>query len=467
MGAGFQIQIINATPFCMKSTGSHSYQMEWNPIGEIAANSYAQFYGELNYSGYTIDDAADAGYTLADLGNLGSLEFNIHVQVGGINNLPSPFPGASDNTGYGVIVQWKSIPNGFFVFPPIDVNNNSSVGWIHDGVVSIGVGYFPENVQEKIPIYPTPNYGSGNFGDDLTALRPSVKHWASNWMELFAPCIQNLSLQELTLPGTHNSGTYPSGGWVQTQYLSIQEQLEQGVRSLDLRLIVKGSGNDRFQLVHGGYTFNLTLMNVLDQINNYLSKNLKEIVILDFHQFESQWSEQDYQDFESIIMDNLGKISIDSSEYLKPLSDIWNDSGRIVIGSREMNGSLQGNVKFWSNSVDQRWCGNSVTTWSSVQNYMQDELNKLDKPKDNLWSLMAQYNSMAEFGTPAYVPKEISNFFSGLNGIKSNIIAVDWWNRLNSGLSGESKIPNFSALINTLPLNIIKGYRKKNNIKLW
>lgn len=507
MGAGFNIQIINATPFTMKNTSLHSYQMEWNPVSEIEANTYAQFYGEFSYGGYTIDDAADASYKLVDLGNLGSLEFNIHVQVGGINNLPSPYSGVSADTGYGVIVQWKSIPEGFFVFPTPDVNNNSPVGWIHDGVVSIGIGYFPGTAQQKISNYPTPEYGGGNCVDDLTALRPSVKHWASNWIELFAPCIENLTLQELTLPGTCNSGAYLSA---EIQSLSIQDQLEQGVRVLDLGLEVNGSDDDRFQIYSG-----LTLTNVLNQINDYLygkksiipgfdsfgfgpgpqgmtfddsnSPKSKEIIILDFSLVNGNWSEKDYQDVTNLITSKLGKSIIQRDQKSKTLSDIWKTQGRVIVSvhcfDRSMTDWLQSNTQFWIDSIELHCCDTNAKSWSGVQADMQEELNNVDKAKDNLWALMIQY--YPNIYEPAYVPKEISKFFSGLNGIKSNIIYVALWDYIksdvfqdNGTLSGivnsiapnnsmENRIPNFSTLINAVPLNIMKGYRKKNNLNLW
>jgi 1-phosphatidylinositol phosphodiesterase len=66
------------------------------------------------------------------------------------------------------------------------------------------------------------------------------------------------------------------------------------------------------------------------------------------------------------------------------------------------------------------------------------------------------------------VPKELSSFFAGLNGIKSNIIATDWWNRVNTSTGQlETNVNNFSALINAIPLNILKGYRRANNLSLW
>ncbi len=475
MGAGFRIQIVNATPFTLTLGDHYSYQMEWNPIPQISPNSCQEFYAEFKETlgQYSIDDKSNANYLIEGWNDF---NFWIDAKKTGVDNLR-----LESESGYGVSIEWQNIPDGFFVFPTPDTNNHSSIGWIHDGVVSLGIGYFPNHSQSRISPYPTPNYGDGILNTEKTALKPSVKHWANNWMELFAPCLENLCLNELTIPGNHDAGTYAASGitqsWVQTQYLSIEQQLQQGARALDLRLIIgEGSGDDRFELSHGGHTFDLTLVNVLNQINSFLQSTSQEIIILDFHDFEEHWDTQDYQDVANLIIKTIGSDKlIPPSGISQPLKEIWKTSGRVVVGSREfpdnMSGWLQENTPFWNNSVEQHWCGTSMTTWSNVSNYLQQEIDNISQPKNWLWSLMAQYNYIATGGVPglpANIPQELSSFFAGLNGLKSNIIATDWWNRVNSTFGQvETDIPNFSTLINAVPLNILKAYRKANNLSLW
>src|SRR5580698_4889881 len=140
MGAGFKVQIINATPHNLTRTYTHSYQMEWNPVERVGANGYDQFYGEFKETvgSYSIDDAADATYTLD---GVHGFEMKIHVKKKGVSGLPSPNP--PSESGYGVLVEWVNIPAGVAVYPPPDAGSFSSVGWIHDGVVTIAVGQFP------------------------------------------------------------------------------------------------------------------------------------------------------------------------------------------------------------------------------------------------------------------------------------------------------------------------------------
>jgi 1-phosphatidylinositol phosphodiesterase len=82
---------------------------------------------------------------------------------------------------------------------------------------------------------------------------------------------------------------------------------------------------------------------------------------------------------------------------------------------------------------------------------------------------MSQYNyNFQHLGKPVNLPIEVSQFFAGENGLRSNIIDTDWWNRVNfSPFQGEVDIPNFSALINAVPLNLLKGYRHTNGLPLF
>ncbi len=479
MGAGFKIQIVNASPYRLTRTYSNSYQMEWNPTEHVASNACEQFYGEFQETTFkhSIDDGADATYCLDGVARFA---MKIHAKKKDVDGLPSPNP--PSESGYGVLVEWENIPDGLAVYPPPDAANRSAVGWIHDGVVTIALGHFPGASQRRVPAYPTPRYGAGGLDDDLSALKPSVKHWAKNWMELYRPFLDRLKLTELTLPGTHDAGTYPAGGisqpWVQTQYLSLQQQLQQGIRALDIRLQVAArSGDSRFQFCHGDVSIDLSLVDCLKQVVAFLNETSNEVIVLDFHSFEQTWTERDLHDLAMLLQRVLGERLIPSSMQGKELGEILRGPGRVVVGMGKYSGGvppavltwLQNNTVFWVNAVEQHWCGTSVTSWDHVKEYMSSELQKVAVPKDHLWALMAQYNyAVPSTGKPANVPVEISQFFAGEHGLRANIIDTDWWNRVNFGpFHGETSIANFSALINAVPLNILKAYRRANGLPLF
>lgn len=100
-------------------------------------------------------------------------------------------------------------------------------------------------------------------------------------------------LTELSLPGTHDSGTYPGigGPLAQTQTMNIGEQLESGIRYLDIRvkyvdpatLIGCAGISTRCQVMvfHGGVQMNLYFeRDVLRPTVSFLKNNPSEIVIM-------------------------------------------------------------------------------------------------------------------------------------------------------------------------------------------
>jgi 1-phosphatidylinositol phosphodiesterase len=62
----------------------------------------------------------------------------------------------------------------------------------------------------------------------------------------------NVSLKDLTIPGTHDSGTAKiAPGYGHTQNFSIDEQLEHGIRFLDIRLVNDTVNKNNLKLWHG------------------------------------------------------------------------------------------------------------------------------------------------------------------------------------------------------------------------
>ncbi|KAG7364553.1 hypothetical protein IV203_037755 [Nitzschia inconspicua] len=74
------------------------------------------------------------------------------------------------------------------------------------------------------------------------------------WTEIYGPIIHQLPLNKLCLVETHDSGTFRMKSpivapWATTQHATIEEQLQGGVRVLDLRLGCDGP--QTYLLVHG------------------------------------------------------------------------------------------------------------------------------------------------------------------------------------------------------------------------
>lgn len=115
------------------------------------------------------------------------------------------------------------------------------------------------------------------------------------------------SVSMLSIPGTHNSGTYQCKGFIkfcfisQCQSWTINDQLRSGIRFFDLRVTMKGSStivNHKIINFHN-------LENVLEEISSFLRKKPSEFVILSFQGDNGKVSEANLKEM-------LKKHQIDS-----------------------------------------------------------------------------------------------------------------------------------------------------------
>lgn len=133
----------------------------------------------------------------------------------------------------------------------------------------------------------------------------------SRWMENLPNEKQLCPLKDLVIPGSHDSATFfldqdmeigpdesPTiqmlgsvfgkvaksvvHSWSVTQSMSIYEQLLSGIRYLDLRVAYRAQ-DKQIRILHGLYGW--TIEEVLAEINRFVEKYPKEIIILDFNHF--------------------------------------------------------------------------------------------------------------------------------------------------------------------------------------
>jgi len=98
--------------------------------------------------------------------------------------------------------------------------------------------------------------------------------------------LQDKHLYEIVIPGTHDSGTegFPTISPSRTQVYKINEQLEGGVRFLDMRLAYN-SVEDNFHVVHGtDVASNLNFDTVVKWCNDFLSLNPTETIVMSIKQ---------------------------------------------------------------------------------------------------------------------------------------------------------------------------------------
>jgi hypothetical protein len=186
----------------------------------------------------------------------------------------------------------------------------------------------------------------------------SIANAEDDWMKQSAENIANRKLRELILPGTHNSGT--SGinsnseitddmdarlrtwinldpmkithlsNWSITQKLNIDEQLDLGIRYIDLRLCKSTKGE--FVTCHS--LSGLSLETIFEQIESFLKNpnHDKELLLLDFnHVYEIKNADIDTlaMKIKKRFGDKIASSNVFHSK--NTLADFWDAKKQIII----------------------------------------------------------------------------------------------------------------------------------------
>lgn len=88
-------------------------------------------------------------------------------------------------------------------------------------------------------------------------------------------------VSQMSLPGTHDAGAYSTSSLgstiAQTQYISIEEQLDAGIRLFDFR---PKYNNGEFDIAHGLITLDVTYDEVMDMAVKWLAEHPTEFIII-------------------------------------------------------------------------------------------------------------------------------------------------------------------------------------------
>jgi 1-phosphatidylinositol phosphodiesterase len=112
----------------------------------------------------------------------------------------------------------------------------------------------------------------------------------SDWMKAIS---DYASISGLSIPGTHDTCTSSIPGWyyfgyVTTQNMGIDDQLQHGIRFLDIRCRLIGNG---FAIHHGSVYLGLDFQEVINQCRSFLSAHPNETILMDVgHEYEDQGS---------------------------------------------------------------------------------------------------------------------------------------------------------------------------------
>lgn len=197
-GEGGQVNLINGTPFKLRRTYSHAYQMNgWdsNWPQEIAPYSVASVYVEFKTGLFvsTGDDSGEASYNLDGTSSsfqvraIGKGGFHVDVALTDMSTLGNE--------------RGKTIP----------------IGWRHDGAVNFAL--------------------AGTDAGKLVSTNPP-----QNWMQASLDTFKDVQLGKFVLPASHDSGMHKLDGNTigsqpcntLTQTRSIRDQLAAGARYFDM-----------------------------------------------------------------------------------------------------------------------------------------------------------------------------------------------------------------------------------------
>lgn len=90
------------------------------------------------------------------------------------------------------------------------------------------------------------------------------------------------TIDSISIPGTHDTCSYnvakiAGAGFVRTQDLSINDQLNAGIRYLDIRC---RHIDNKFVIHHGSFYLNLNFDDVLNMVSSFLKQNPSETILM-------------------------------------------------------------------------------------------------------------------------------------------------------------------------------------------
>ncbi|XZF14452.1 phosphatidylinositol-specific phospholipase C domain-containing protein [Chitinophagaceae bacterium MMS25-I14] len=134
----------------------------------------------------------------------------------------------------------------------------------------------------------------------LAAAGATIKTMRNRWMGFLIGPNPTTSLRftDLTVPGTHDTGTWnvPAGNASRCQTMTLQDQLEHGIRFIDIRLVPElNNGSNDLMIYHGDKPSSSTRCNVwfsdiVDTCSDFLRDNDTETIIMSI---KNEWNVAD------------------------------------------------------------------------------------------------------------------------------------------------------------------------------
>ena len=261
----------------------------------------------------------------------------------------------------------------------------------------------------------------------------------NQWMECYSDVLKELTLTEMTLPGTHNSGTcrpvavYPANEIIRTQSMSLRNQLNLGIRVLDLRIGQNSPGN--YIISHDKYRTRYSLSDALQEIVGFINDTRKEIVILDFHRFNNLGQgDFDFDQLKAEVNNSFDGYRLLPNSQGRTLGEIWQTCGRQRIVVAWNHDQSYDPTYMWP-GVKQSWYRYAYTV-DQLYSAIEDDMR--NPPDNGMWSagvfLAPSFHTRWQpINNAKLLNPIIDNWFYGCATwtIKANIITTNFFEGFN------------------------------------
>jgi len=268
---------------------------------------------------------------------------------------------------------------------------------------------------------------------------------SSNWMGSLP---DSTSLASMSIPGTHDSGARyePISGTAKCQDLTIAEQLNIGVRFLDIRC---RHIDNAFAIHHGSVYQNLNFDDVLNACFSFLNSNPTETIIMSVKEEHtpSNNTRSFEQTFDSYVAKNPSKWYLGTS-----IPNLGSVRGKIVLVRRFGAGSAKGiDLTNWADNTtftvnigsttvkiqDQYVVPDNAVKWTKIQDMYNEAKNQ-----NSSWlyiNFTSGYKSLI-FGIPSittvsnYMNPRIEDYFEANTKGRFGISVMDFANAYRCSL---------------------------------
>ncbi|RAJ81900.1 1-phosphatidylinositol phosphodiesterase [Chitinophaga dinghuensis] len=161
--------------------------------------------------------------------------------------------------------------------------------------------------KDEVSLQPLPTAKTAAIAGNVNLAAVSLTGWMTQLSD-------NLSVSAISIPGTHDSGARfePIGGTAKCQNLTIAEQLNAGVRFLDIRC---RHIDNAFAIHHGSIYQNMNFDDVLNAVISFLNSNPGETVIMSVkEEYDASNTSRSFEaTFDTYVQKNPSKWYLDAT----------------------------------------------------------------------------------------------------------------------------------------------------------